>query len=232
MRLLLVLGGCELFMPPEEPEPPQRPTPPVEPPEPPQPPEPPPEPPPGGVVVQDEVTVIPATTSVAQVTANSVSFAAPADHATGDVLVFDRSPATPNGLLRKVTAVSADRRTVTTEQATLEDVIESGTVEIGGTLKRSDLTAASRAMLADMGIVDAPLQTATDATQYDLSWNFPSVSFSREINGVPVYLSLSGNIALSLDYDLEGHYDGNVMREARVHGHAERTYQPEGELQR
>ena len=161
--------------------------------------------------MQDDVDVVPATTTVAAVTADTVSFTQPADHAPGDVLVFDRTAETPNGLLRKVTAVSADGRTVTTEQATLEDVIEDGTVEIGGKLMPSDLTPESRAMLADMGIVSGGLKPAA-AGGLDFDWRFPSVAFER--NGVA--MTLAGYLQLSLDYNLTAHYEDGKLSNARL----------------
>ena len=169
------------------------------------PPEPPPDPPPAAVVVQDDVAVVPASATVASVTADTVSFAQPVEHAPGEVLVFDRTAQTPNGLLRKVTAVSADGRAVTTEPATLEDVIENGTLEIGGRLTPADLTAESLEMLRDMGIVTPTLRPAA-VGGFDYYWEFPTVDLTRVSGGVPFGFTLDGSMALSIDYKLVAEY--------------------------
>ena len=178
----------------------------------------PPSPPPETVTVQDGVEVVPAAsgaTTIAAVTTSTVSFSAPVDHQPGDVLVLERSAITPNGSLRRVRAVSSDERTLTTEQATLEDVIEDGTVTYSGRLLPSDLTPASRAMLAESGIVmERGLQPAA-AGGHDFQWSFPRVSFQRTVGGAPVNLVLDGSMMLSLDYSLTAHYEDKKLHSAR-----------------
>ena len=192
LAIVLVLSGCEEapVTPPPEPTPPE---------------------PQDGVTIADEVRVVENGAQIAAVTANTVSFAQPVTDAAGDVLVFGQTSETPNGLLRKVTAVSADRRTVTTEQATLEDVIDDGTVEITGKLLPADLTPESRAMLADMGIVSGGLEPAA-AGGLDFNWRFPSVAFQAG----DVALTLGGSVQLSLDYNLTAHYTGGELSNARL----------------
>ena len=100
---------------------------------------------------------------------------------------------------------------MTTEQATLEDVIEDGTVEIGGRLMPSDLTPESRAMLADMGIVSGGLEPAA-AGGLDFNWRFPSIAFVRD----DLAMTLAGSLPLSLDYNLTAHYEDGNLSNARL----------------
>ena len=193
LAAVLVLSGCEEA--------------PVTPPEPP-------EPPPTGVTIGDDVDVIEDDGAISAVTEDAVSFAQPVSYAPGHVVVSGVTAQTPNGLLRKVTAVSADGHTVTTAPATLEDVIESGTVDMSGALKPSDLTAESRAMLADMGIVEAPLQIASDGTAFDFNWNIPNLTLTPP-GDTGLSVTVNGSLSLSLSYHVGGHYDNEIMQSAR-----------------
>jgi hypothetical protein len=66
--------------------------------------------------------------------------------AEGDVIAGGVTPHTPDGFLRKVTAVSAggDRVVVQTVQTTLEEAIERGRIEGGQTLTPQDVREASQ----------------------------------------------------------------------------------------
>ena len=90
---------------------------------------------------------------VLTVTGNSLSFAQPVSYGKGDFITAELSARTPYGMLREVTTVSSDRQTVTTSDASLEDVLTEGTVTISGTLTPNDLTPASKAALAESGLV-------------------------------------------------------------------------------
>ncbi|MBW2607233.1 MAG: hypothetical protein JRD05_06300 [Deltaproteobacteria bacterium] len=64
---------------------------------------------------------------------------------SNDVIVVKVTDVTPYGALRKVTSVSkvGDEVVVETTQATLEDAIESGTIEVARALTASDIQSAS-----------------------------------------------------------------------------------------
>ena len=64
------------------------------------------------------------------VEARRLSFAQPVAYSPGEFIAAGISARTPHGLLRRVVSVSGDRRTVTTADATLDEVIERGRVRI------------------------------------------------------------------------------------------------------
>ena len=72
---------------------------------------------------------------LASVAPDSVRFAEPTGYQVGDVISIGITDLTPEGLLRKVTGVSADRMVLQTSQATLEDAIQSGELVFGGFLQ-------------------------------------------------------------------------------------------------
>ena len=172
------------------------------------------------VTLQDDVKIIATDTrgtSITEVTTTGVSFAEPVTHQQGEVLVIGVTPNTPRGLLRKVTAVSDDRRTVVTEQATLEDVIDTGRLHVSGELFGADLTPESRTIIAESGVVmrGLPAQPATvDDTRWT-TYDFPRVAFERDVDGVPFGVVLDGSLSLSVFHELDAYYDQKKLHRAR-----------------
>lgn len=190
---VLILSGCEQVMPPESAPPPPTPDPPK-------------------VTVSDDVSVI-NDSDIGTVDDDSVSFAQPVSYSTGDVIVAGVTARTPAGMLRRVTAVSADGRTVTTEQATLEDVVQEGTLVVSGELRETDLTPDSRKAVADAGIIlraGHGLQPASSGG-FEFGYDLPNVEFRHGSRS----LYMEGSIGFSLEYDLEIDYRDGVVHSAR-----------------
>ena len=129
-----------------------------------------------------------------------LSFSQAVSYEKGDFIAAEISTKTPYGLLREVTSVSDGRRTVLTTDATLEEAIKRGTVRISGRLTPDDLTPASRAELAEFGLVAAvggvlgPAAEGEGRFGYDLSVTDGSST-------------LSGRIDFVLGYELTVNYD-------------------------
>lgn len=145
----------------------------------------------------------------------SVSFAEPTDYSEGDVLVAGITMATPDGMLRKVTSVSADGKTVGTAPATIEDAITEGTLTIQGRLSPADLTEQSRAAIEAAGMsLTASRAAATedcDPTNEDDNIGCGEFSFDLRIPETTFVqgssaLKLSGSVKFSLEYYLTARY--------------------------
>ena len=139
---------------------------------------------------------------------DSLSFSQPVSYRQGDFIAGEISAKTPYGLLRKVTSVSADSRSVMTADATLEDAIERGTVRISGTLTPDDLTPASRAALAEVGLV------ATQDTGGLTPATTGEVRFGNELSATDGSSTLGGRIDFVLGYELIADYDRG-LKDAR-----------------
>ena len=140
---------------------------------------------------------------VLAVTGRSLSFARPVAYRQGDFITAEISAKTPYGMLREVTSVSADRQTVMTSEASLEDVLIEGTVTISGTLTPADLTPASRAALVESGLVAAPASGLAPAAARELR-------FGYDLSATDGASTLSGRIDFVLGYELTANYDGGL----------------------
>ena len=179
-----VLLGCEEVLPPEPKKPPV-----VRPPEP--------EP------TEPEVHVLSRSqleNDVLTVTGNSLLFAQPVSYGKGDFITAEISAKTPHGMLREVTSVSADRQTIMSSDASLEDVLIRGTVTISGTLTPDDLTPASRAALAESGLVARRAEGLGSATAGELL-------FGYDLSATEGGSKFSGRIDFVLGYELTANYD-------------------------
>ena len=137
---------------------------------------------------------------VLTVTDDSLSFSQPVSYRQGDFIAGEISAKTPYGLLRKVTSVSADSRSVMTADTTLEDAIERGTVRISGTLTPDDLTPASRAALAEAGLAARHDGGLTPAATGE-------VQFGYDLSATDGSSTLGGSIDFVLGYELIADYD-------------------------
>lgn len=87
----------------------------------------------------------------------SITFEDPIEFSQGDVIVGGISDKTPYGILRKVTEISQNRRTVKTEQATLEEALIDGSLSFRRELSQQDavsykaLPGASKAIGSGFG---------------------------------------------------------------------------------
>ena len=137
-----------------------------------------------------------------------LSFSQPVAYAPGEFIAAGISDKTPYGVLRRVVSVSADRRTVTTADATLGEVIERGRVRIKGVLTPEDLNPASRAALRAMS-AGREASVRGDGGNGALT---PQVmgEAANFVYGVSVSdgdLTVSGEVNLRLTYELDANYD-------------------------
>lgn len=133
------------------------------------------------------------------VSENSLSFTQPVNFTANDIIGSGITSSTPHGLLRKVTSISSDKKTVYTEQATLEEAIKDGSFEYKGRIPSS-------------GAVFIPAKKGMS-----LSKSAASVfDFTLDINNVVIYdfdnnpnttddrLIADGKISFNMDYELKG----------------------------
>ena len=153
-----------------------------------------------------------AAANIASVQEDSVMFSQPVGHSVGDFVVAGVTASTPQGMLREVIAVSADQRSVTTRQATLEDVISDGRLRYVGELLPSDLTVASRRALSDAGIIVEEIGPSDDVAALDNSlagaatgrifgfrFTYPNLAFTSG----DYALLVNGSIEFSLSYEVD-----------------------------
>ena len=101
-----------------------------------------------------------------------LSFRQPVSYNKGDVIVAGITDKTPHGMLREVTAVSADKRTVVTKYATMEDVIAEGPLLIEGELKTAYNISCTE--FSNAGDSLALAGTISFSLDYRLKANFKS----------------------------------------------------------
>ena len=147
---------------------------------------------------------------------DAVEFAQPVSYTAGDVLVAGITQHTPSGMLRRVTGVSDDRRTVTTEQATLEDVFVDGTLKISGEFRQNDLSPESKQAIADAGIIDlssnARNLSASASTPFmEFAFGFPKVAFSHGYHTV----IMDGYLRFGITYNIEYDFGDATLRSAK-----------------
>ena len=151
-------------------------------------------------------------TNIASVQEDSLMFSQPVGYSVGDFVVAGVTASTPQGMLREVIAISADQRSVTTRQATLEDVISDGRLRYVGELLPSDLTPASRRALSDAGIIVEEIGSADDVVAlgnnlagaatgriFGFRFTYPSLAFTSG----DYALLVNGSIEFSLSYEVD-----------------------------
>ena len=81
-------------------------------------------------------------TSLSNVSSNSLVFSQPVNFVAGDIIGAGISAKTLEGLLREVTSVSADKKKVYTQQATLEQTIYKASLRFSKSLYPSDIQSS------------------------------------------------------------------------------------------
>ena len=119
-----------------------------------------------------QVHVLPDDEDLGTVGDDVLSFRQPVSYNKGDVIVAGITDKTPHGMLREVTAVSADKRTVETKYATMEDVIAEGPLLIEGQLETDyDMSCTE---FSNAGASLALAGTISYSLEYRLKANFKS----------------------------------------------------------
>lgn len=156
-----------------------------------------PAPPKKQIVMQDDANVVPPSAVLTNVTETTVTFAERVQYKPGDVLIIQPGAQAPRGLVRKVETVSADGHELTTSQAALGDVIESGTIEYSGPLIRSDTQSRFAAVIAgpdDSVQVIGMCPTLGNS----VTCTFPKVAFE---NADGVGLVVDGSLKIEVDVE-------------------------------
>ncbi|GIU68566.1 MAG: hypothetical protein KatS3mg001_416 [Candidatus Pacearchaeota archaeon] len=74
------------------------------------------------------------------VDSSTLTFSQPTNYSIGDILVSGVSDKTPTGLLREITALSSDKRKITTKNSTLEKLVKEGSFVYEKRLSRGDIS--------------------------------------------------------------------------------------------
>ena len=83
------------------------------------------------------------TNNLLQVTSSNLVFSQPMNFALNDVIGAGISTLTPNGILREITSISSDKKTVYTSQASLEKILKKATLLFTKSLSPSDIQSVN-----------------------------------------------------------------------------------------
>ncbi len=130
--------------------------------------------------------------------------------ADGDVIAGGVTPHTPDGFLRKVTAVSVDgdRVVVQTVQATLEEAIERGRIEGGQTLTPQDVRAASQGA----GVRLKSMPRGTDVGVFEIEVNHVLSDEDGDPQTTSDQVRAVGTISFAPSYTFELDIDHATIR--------------------
>lgn len=81
--------------------------------------------------------------SITAINDSAISFSQPVDFLVKDIIASGISDKTPSGILREVTSVSSDRKTVGTAQAALEQTVRNGSLSFSQSLLPSNIQSFS-----------------------------------------------------------------------------------------
>jgi uncharacterized protein (TIGR02145 family) len=119
---------------------------------------------------------------------NSLTFANPVTFNTGDILIATINQITPYGAARKVTSTSGDRKTVNTNQATIEEIVKDGKFSLSGTVSQANIQA-SGFVRDGVSLVNSETQTSgfgislTNVVLYDFDGNLATTGDQLLANG-------------------------------------------------
>ncbi|MDP2628515.1 MAG: DNRLRE domain-containing protein [Nanoarchaeota archaeon] len=129
---------------------------------------------------------------LSSVNENSLSFTNPVSFSQGDIIVAGINNNTPKGILREITNISQDKRTIQTKQGTLEKVLKNNSFSIRQTLSPS---TAKTTEFSEGVFKNA---SSASAFSYDLK------KVILEDRNKEIFLD--GNISFNLDYILDAEF--------------------------
>ncbi|VVB83360.1 Uncharacterised protein [uncultured archaeon] len=115
----------------------------------------------------------------------------------GKIIISDITPTTPQGLLRKVTGVSSDGKTLITENASLEEVVDNYSFSSAQELTPSDV----RSVVLSKGI-SPRLSAEAFNFKYDLN-NVVLYDIDGDLKTTDDQINANGNISFNSKFDLE-----------------------------
>ena len=147
--------------------------------------------------------------NLSEVRDNSLIFSNPVDFSPRDIVASEINNKTPNGLLREITSISSDKKTIYTDQATLEQVVREASLSFSRILRPSSVQSSSSLE----GISMSPAQTQN----FDFNINLTNVvlfDLDRNLNTTHDQLIANGNIAFDTDFifglDISNHRLSNL----------------------
>lgn len=129
------------------------------------------------------------------VSTNSMSFSQPVNFVAKDIIGAGISSQTPEGILREVTSVSPDKKTVYTTQATLEQTVSKASLSFSRSLYPSSIISSR--------LVEGASMAQANAVGFN---------FSVDLNNVVLYdkdgnlntkgdrLTANGNVSFNTDF--------------------------------
>jgi Tol biopolymer transport system component len=133
------------------------------------------------------------TGQLASVSENNLVFSAPMTFSSGDILAAGVNEKAPKGFLREVTAISSDKKTISTQNSTIEEAIKNGSFSYQQPL--------------------SPINAIPEKTVQGLRKTFsPTYAFSYELENVVLEerfgsVVANGSISFNIDYVLEADFD-------------------------
>jgi Tol biopolymer transport system component len=131
----------------------------------------------------------------------------------GDVIAIGVTEETPSGLLRKVTSISrqGNQVIVETEQATLTDAIEKGTLSVTKTLTASDISTSSASRQVKRGVLlrEEPLVRGARNAALNAGFDPDTELFNLSLDNVILYdlngdqIVANGGISFGLSFHLK-----------------------------
>lgn len=129
-----------------------------------------------------------------------MEFNSPVDFKQGDIIVGGISEKTPGGILKKISNISIDKKTISTTNANLEEVIKDGEIKINKRLNAKDIG------------------TKTDLkSSNEYSFHYPiekKVIFDLDKRLVTTHdqITLEGDIYFDIDYDLYSKFKDGIKQ--------------------
>lgn len=129
--------------------------------------------------------------AIARVTDNEIYFEGPVGYLEiDDIISSDVTGSTPDGFLRKVTDISADKKIVYTVQASLEDAVEDADFEFSAVLSpdgaRTITSAGVRSLEGEVSLID--------------------LNFNAEVDDIPIW-DLNGDSDDGIDVSADARAD-------------------------
>ena len=127
------------------------------------------------------------TKKISSVEKNKLTFSKKVDYSKGEIIIAEESEETPNGLLRKIEAVSDN--VIYTRQAALEEVVKEGHFEFKGKLFPANSESYAK---KGISLVEDPF--------FDINLKFDNTALYNSPSGQIV---VDGLINLILDYEIK-----------------------------
>ncbi len=162
---------------------------------------------------------------ISDINSNKIYFSTPQDFSLGEILVGGISNKTPEGILRKVSKISIDKKEIQTTFASLEEIINSG--EISVNKKLANTKSETKSELYNLHIpldkiiledLDGNLNTLED--QLSLSGDIylnADYSINAKFNNKTNYLEFSTTIDQSSDFHIVGNFEKEIEKELNIY---------------